>query len=244
MEAGHGEGDEKMKNYRLPMGWVALLLGSIALPGCGGSDIPAMTVEQLEALRARSISFENQQAEELIQDAMAMALGEELFAGHCARCHGIDARAGVRGAPDLVQGVFDYGDSLEAIRQTITHGRHSIMPGQGGKMGEVDMGALVAYVRAMATGEDSGLFHEVGERLYTTHCVACHGPEGKGNLLLGASDLTDDYWQHGGAMMSVRLVTTHGVESQCPAQEENLTAIEIELLTAHVLNLRTSSGAP
>ncbi|MDR2212444.1 MAG: c-type cytochrome [Pseudomonadales bacterium] len=216
----------------------ALLAASLALTACGGDSAPVVTQAQLDELRVRADAFAGRDAATLTADAAAMSLGHELFAVQCASCHGGDGIDLKRDVTDLTAGVFDYGDSVDAIRTTITQGRLSVMPNHGGAMGERDLGSLVALVQSMVSGEEMDLFKDSAEKLYTDRCIECHGREGKGDTLRGIPDLTDNYFQHGDSMMNIRLVITRGVESQCPAQSGILSAAEIEVLTGYVLKLR------
>lgn len=207
------------------------------LYACGGSEAPEISPEQLEQLRSRSEAFQGMGTEQMLADNAAMTLAAELADAYCASCHGTEDGQPDRGVPAFMA-VFDYGDSAQAIRTTITEGRHSLMPPLGNVLGEVDIGALVAHVRGFSSGEDAGTFARTADQLYNQHCVVCHGPEGKGNPELGAPDLTDDYWQYGDAMMVVRLNITGGIDTRHPALGQELTETEIDLLTAHVLNIR------
>lgn len=226
-----------LKHFTHALALTALLTG--CGPGGGTQAAPAaVSEERIAELRAESAAFSDRSAEELLADPAALAVGKALRDAHCAHCHGADGGRPARGTPDLAASAFDYGDTAEAVRTTITQGRHSVMPKFGGQMGEVDLGALTSYVQAVATGENIGSFQASAERLYAQHCVACHGADGRGNRELGAADFGDDYWQHGNNMMNVRLAITRGVESDCPAHGDELAPAEIELLTAYVLSLR------
>lgn len=215
----------------------ALGLFSLGLGGCGGEEALAPTKAQIAELRLRSSAFDGREAVGMVNDPAANSLGRELFAAHCANCHGADARNGRPGVPDLIIGVFDYGDSAEAVRTTITQGRHSVMPNFSKEIGEADIGLLVSYVQSLSSGEDMGKSKGFATSLYEKRCVACHGADGCGSVAIGIPDLTDAYAQHGNSMMSIRLVITHGEDSQCPAQGGQLGGAEIELLTAYVLGL-------
>jgi cytochrome c oxidase cbb3-type subunit 3 len=218
---------------------VAAVLALVCLWGCGGTDQgPAVSEQQLAELRTRGDAFAGRDAEALMSDAAGMALAHELFTARCASCHGANGDMPLREIPSLVTGVFGYGDSVDVIRTTITAGRHSVMPAFGKKMGIVDIGSLVALVQGMAGGNQLDLFEKSARTLYDNHCVECHGPQGKGDPARGVPNLTDNYWQHGEAMMNLKMIITRGVESKCPAQQSVLSTAEIELLTAYVLQLR------
>ncbi|HWK55511.1 MAG TPA: c-type cytochrome [Hyphomicrobiales bacterium] len=240
--------DRVVNGCRGHVGWkgsalAAGLLACLGVAGCGGdpAQAPQFSQVELDQLRERSTAFAGSQAEVLRNDAQALAVGQDLYLAHCTACHGATAGSSARGVPDLTDAVFNYGDSVDAVRTTITQGRHSIMPKHAGLMGEVDIGTLVAYVQALAGGQQMDLFGPSAQRLYQEHCVACHGADGKGNLALGAPDLTDAYWLHGDSMMNIRMMISRGAESQCPAQQDVLSTTEIELLTVYVMRLRDGS---
>ncbi|MDR0779178.1 MAG: c-type cytochrome [Pseudomonadales bacterium] len=226
----------------------AVLLTSLWLTACGGDSKPVVTEQQLAELRSRAEVFAGQDAAALAANMEAVALGRELFAARCVSCHGGEGGKPLRDTPNLALAVFNYGDSVAAIRTTITQGRHSVMPKHGNEMGEMELGTMVALLQSMAAGRPIGSaatgtteFEKAAraaEPLFKAHCIECHGPEGKGDLIRGVPNLTDSYWQHGDSMMNIRMVITRGAESQCPAQGEVLSTAEIDVLTAYVLQLR------
>lgn len=214
----------------------AVLAISLLLTSCGGdAEVPTFTPEQIQQLRERSEAFAGRSAEQLQGDSAALSLGQELQAAHCNSCHQASGR---NAATDLRAGKFNYGDSAEAIRTTITAGRHTVMPAFGGTLGEVELGAVVAHVRGFSLGNEPETFAATAATLYEQNCRSCHGADAKGNPALGVPDLTDTYWQHGGEMMNVRITITRGIEDECPAQGNILSAAEIELLTASLLGSR------
>jgi len=194
-------------------------------------------------LRAQSEAFVGLSVEQLGSDVAAAYLGEQLFHAKCASCHGVDAK-GTRGITDLAMGVFNYGSDEDAIRTTITHGRQGIMPAMGGQYGEMDLGQLVAYVQSLSSDEPMSRSAERGERLFAADCAVCHGADGLGIRELGAPNLADEYWLHGDSMMAIRLVITRGAEAVCPPHLNDLTAMEIDLLTAYVMALDDGSRQP
>jgi cytochrome c oxidase cbb3-type subunit 3 len=238
MERGSRAGLRSLvKRGSAPLGWaLAALVTGCSGAGDSGGPVSADAKANLQTM---SHAYAGMSLDAIQNDPNALDVGGQLFAAYCAGCHGADGR-GERGTTDLTRGRFSFGASAEAVRLTIRDGRRSEMPGQGGELGEVDLGQLVAYLGTLSSDEPLSDFEERGRVLFAERCVACHDPDGSGNTELGVPDLTDDYWQHGGSMMNIRLVITRGVQSECPAHGEELSPAEIELLTAHVLRLESS----
>lgn len=219
--------------------WAPLAFGALTACGPteqGGTDFDATLREQL---RTDSEVYAGYTVADLRGDDAALELAQQLFATNCAGCHG-DTAEGKQGVMNLVDGVFNYGNSVDAIRMTITDGRHSVMPGMGSRYGEMNLGQLVAYVESLASDEPLERLATQGKQLYDETCAACHGPDGRGMPELGAPNLADAYWLHGDTMMAIRLLITRGAEGDCPPQSQTLTPVEIELLTAYVAGLNES----
>lgn len=215
---------------------IALLL-ALGLAACSGEE-PLASPEQVQALRAAAAVHAGKDAATLQQDAAAMTLAQDLFAAHCAGCHGLDARGKLR-IPDLVQDVLDYGSSADAIRSTIHAGRHSVMPRLGRVLGEFELGVMSSWIKSFSGGEPlDDLYLDTAQELYAEHCVACHGPDLTGSEALGAPNLADASWQFAESVNGIRMTITGGTESVCPPQGAVLDAAEIDLLTAYVLKLR------
>jgi cytochrome c oxidase cbb3-type subunit 3 len=77
----------------------------------------------------------------------------------------------------------------------------------------------------------------LGKEKYGTFCIACHGPEGKGNPALGAPDLTNNIWMYGGSDRVLLNTLKNGRNGQMPAHGEFLGADKVHLLTAYVYSL-------
>jgi cytochrome c oxidase cbb3-type subunit 3 len=76
-----------------------------------------------------------------------------------------------------------------------------------------------------------------GKDRFATICAGCHGVDAKGNPAVGAPNLTDSVWLHGGDFDTVRATIMNGRESQMPAHETTLGDSKVRLLAAYVLSL-------
>jgi cytochrome c oxidase cbb3-type subunit III len=180
-------------------------------------------------------------AEALGRNPEALAIGQKLFLNNCAQCHASDG-GGSRGFPNLTDMDWLWGGTPEAIKTSITDGRMGMMPAWGQALGEQKVKDVAHYVRSL-----SGLTHDSiraarGQDGFAQNCVACHGAQGKGNAAMGAPDLTDSVWLHGGSEALVIQTITKGRVDQMPAHKDKLTAAQIHLLTAYVYSL-SRSGA-
>jgi len=77
----------------------------------------------------------------------APADGRQLYAEHCAACHGADGKG--QYAPDLSSADYEYGKSPEAIRASITDGRDNKMPAFGGQLSAEEIDALVRFLQQL-----------------------------------------------------------------------------------------------
>jgi cytochrome c oxidase cbb3-type subunit 3 len=68
-------------------------------------------------------------------------------------------------------------------------------------------------------------------------CAACHGPEGKGNQVIGAPNLTDKVWLHGWGEAAIVAMVTQGKTNVMPAQAQRLSPEQIHVLAAYVWGL-------
>ena len=174
---------------------------------------------------------------ELIKDDEALKIGERLYLNYCSTCHGSDAR-GARGYPNLRDRSWLWGGDPESIKATITNGRIAAMPSWEAVLGgEAGVDEVTQYVLSLSGRATIESLAESGKTKYQTFCIACHGPEGKGNQALGAPDLTDDIWLYGGSITRIAESIAGGRSGQMPAQNERLGEDKIHLLTAYVYSL-------
>jgi len=201
-------------------------------------------VKQWEQMQARQESeaqrilarFAGRDPAELALEPAAVSIGRNLFANECAACHGSDGRGAV-GFPNLTDADWLWGGTSEMIQTTITQGRIGVMAPWGEILGDAGVDNAAAYVMSLS-GRKAPVGDPVaGETLFKTYCVACHGENGRGNHDLGAPNLTDSVWLHGGSIAAIRTTIANGRQNQMPAQGDRLGETRIRLLAAYVMSL-------
>lgn len=180
--------------------------------------------------------FASQDIEELINNEKALSIGAALFSNYCTTCHGSDAR-GARGYPNLHDDDWLYGSKPENIKISIMDGRAGVMPAWEKIIGKDKLYHVTAYVEQLAGRQVEPVSAEKGKEKYDAFCVSCHGAEGKGNQQLGAPNLTDDIWLHGGSTEKIQESIALGRNGQMPAHAEFLGEDKVHLLVAYIYNL-------
>jgi cytochrome c oxidase cbb3-type subunit 3 len=248
------DGDLREMNNPLPRWWVWLFVITVIFalvylalyPGLGtyGGKLAWSSAGQHRAeldkgnaevapLYAR---FAAMKPEDAARDAQAMAVGERLFMNNCAQCHGSDAR-GARGIPNLVDADWLHGGTPDAIKTTLTKGRIGNMPPMAAAVGGADDVKNVAqYVLSLSGSPHDSVQAALGKSKFAV-CAACHGADGKGNVALGAPNLTDDIWLHGYGESAIIAMINGGKVNQMPAQADKLTEAQIHVLASYVWGL-------
>ncbi len=194
--------------------------------------------EQIAQIFAK---FNGKSAEELAKDSAAMGIGERLFGNNCAQCHGSDAR-GSKGFPNLTDGDWLHGGTLENITETITKGRTGVMPPFGAAVGTAeDVRNLANYVLSLSGSAHNSAAAQLGKPKFTV-CAACHGADGKGMAALGAPNLTDKVWLHGWGEAAIVSIINTGKTNIMPAFGERLSAEQIHVLAAYVWSLSQTTS--
>ncbi len=259
--------DDDLTEYNnpLPRWWLWLFILTIifglgylvVFPGLGAwrgverwSSVSQWNAETLAANQAfehRFAATEKMSLLALSQDPSAMATAKNLFALDCSNCHGSDAR-GAKGFPNLTDHDWLWGGDPQTIYQTIAHGRDGNMPAWGPALGAVGVDQVEAYVLSLSGRSVDASAAGAGKTQFDTFCVACHGADGKGNQALGAPNLTDSIWLHGGSVADVRETIANGRANKMPAHLERLGDIKVRLLAAYVYSLsandRSASTQP
>ncbi len=116
------------------------------------------------------------------------AYGKELFAINCASCHGEEGLHPKPGIPTLhLPAVLAYaGDSY--YWDIINHGRPGTqMPAWREILTPTQIKSIVLHIRSWAGPTPQGALlaggaAARGSALFATHCIGCHGPEGRGGI--------------------------------------------------------------
>jgi cytochrome c oxidase cbb3-type subunit III len=252
--------DDDLTEYNnpLPRWWLWMFLLSIAFglcylawyPGLGNfrglghwTQIGQYHEEDLAArqsLEQRFAAFKGKSLLALSKDPAAMATAKNLFALNCSTCHGSDAR-GAKGFPNLTDQDWLWGGSEETVYQTIANGRNGVMPAWGPVLGHDGVEKVLAYVLSLSGRQPEAPatpeMLSAGKTTFTTMCGACHGTDGRGNTAMGAPNLTDKVWLHGGSIADIRESIGNGRINQMPAHLERLGETKVRLLAAYVLSL-------
>lgn len=174
--------------------------------------------------------------EEIAQDPVVRKMGQRMFGNNCAQCHGADAK-GRYGFPNLTDNDWLFGGSPEVIKASIVQGRQAAMPAWGSIIGDSGINDVTAYVISLNGREAKPESVVAGETVFQTYCVACHGAEGKGNMAMGAPNLTNGIWLYGGSESQIAHSLRAGRNGVMPAQEDYLSEDKIHILTAYVYGL-------
>jgi cytochrome c oxidase cbb3-type subunit III len=261
--------DDDLTEYNNPMPrwWLWLFILSIVFalaylaffPGLGNyrgllnwtsvSQFAAEDTAAQAAFERRFAAEKGKSLQALSKDPAAMTTARNLFALNCSSCHGSDAR-GAKGFPNLTDQDWLWGGSEETVYRTIAQGRNNTMPGWGPVLGADGVEQVMAFVLSLSGRELKGPagsadFVAAGKVRFTTMCSACHGADGKGNQALGAPNLTDSVWLHGGSVDDIRETIAKGRSNAMPAHLARLGDTKVRLLAAYVLSLsRTAAAAP
>lgn len=248
------DGDLREMNNPLPLWWVGLFVLTIVFsaiylylyPGLGSnpgalgwSASGALTQDMAAAAAAEAplyAKFAGMPVEAVAKDPQALAIGERLFMNNCSQCHGSDAR-GSKGFPNLTDHDWLYGGSPEQITATITNGRNGAMPPMAAVLGSDEAVKNVAnYVLSLSGSPHDAARAAAGQAQFVV-CAACHGPEGKGNQVIGSANLTDNIWLHGSGEKAIIAMIQNGKNSMMPAWNQKFSPEQIHVLTAYVWSL-------
>jgi cytochrome c oxidase cbb3-type subunit 3 len=250
------DGDLTELNNPMPRWWLVLFVGTVFFsvvylllyPGSavfggvlGWSQVTQYDAE-VAAQKAREgqifAQFAGRDVAALAGDPAALASGGRLFASNCSTCHGADGR-GAPGFPNLTDDDWLWGGSDADIVASITSGRTGVMAPYAAVVGDNGVAELAAHVLSLSGSLPAGqeaIAARGGER-FATLCAACHGADGGGNPALGAPNLTDGTWLHGGSAEAIARTIANGRTGVMPAHGVLLGEQRVRLVAAFVRSL-------
>lgn len=248
--------DEDIAEYNnpLPRWWLYLFWGTLIFavvylalyPGFGNhqgvlgwssaGQYEAEVREAEDRVGPIYAKFRDMEVPAVAADPEAIAMGGRLFQTYCAQCHGSDA-GGSPGFPRLSDNDWLHGGTPEAIKTTITNGRLGVMPPLGAAIGPEGTRDVAHYVRSLSGLAHDSLRAQRGKDVFATNCVACHGPEAKGNQALGAPNLTDGVWLWGSSESTIVDIVNNGRQNRMPGFGEFLGEDKVHVLAAYVWSL-------
>jgi cytochrome c oxidase cbb3-type subunit III len=248
------DGDLREYNNPLPRWWLWLFVLSVIFsigylilyPGMGNNQgtlgwtqqkqWAEMQAEQEKKAQVMLAQFAGRPIEDLSRDPAALKVGRNLFANNCSTCHGSDG-GGATGFPNLTDRDWLWGGDAESIRTTIHEGRIGAMPGWEAVLGAAGVENVLAHVLSLSGRQAESGDAAEGQAQFELLCAACHGADGRGQTALGAPNLTDKTWLHGGSAESIRRIIAQGVNNAMPSQGERLGDERVRLLAAYVMSL-------
>lgn len=225
------------------IGYLVLYPGAGSFAGTLGWSQVGQYDAEVERIRAQEAElfapFAGLDVDALAKDPQALATGARIFANSCSTCHGSDGR-GAAGFPNLTDGEWLYGGDGATLIATITHGRSGVMPPMATALGEQGVAEVAAYAWTLNGRQPEPALAALatrGQERFAAVCAACHGPEGKGNPMLGAPDLTNDAWLYGGDYETLRTTIAGGRMGRMPPHGVLLGEQKVRLVAAYVRSL-------
>lgn len=180
--------------------------------------------------------FMSSDLKSLASNPEALTVGSRLFSTYCTTCHGSDAR-GARGFPNLRDNDWLYGGDPESIKTTIMQGRQGAMPPWGELISDKEIHDTTEYLRTLAGLSADPSAIATGQKTYAMYCTVCHGAEGKGNIQMGAPNLSDDIWLYGGSSKKIIESIKNGRTGIMPPHKDFLGEAKAHILAAYVYSL-------
>lgn len=181
--------------------------------------------------------FDLYSVEQLAGDPEAQQMGQRLFDDNCAACHGRNAHGNqALGAPNLTDNDWLYGGSGKDITTSIHDGRGGVMP-PWASLGEQTVKNLAQYVLSLSGEPHDAKMAAAAEPIFKGTCAACHVADGKGTQALGAPNLTDHIWLHGGSLADIEKTIHDGRQGHMPNWDKRLSDDDIHVLAAYVYHV-------
>jgi len=176
----------------------------------------------------------------------SLAGGEAAFGDNCAPCHGRGAQ-GAPGYPNLNDDDWLWGGSLDDILLTLKAGIRSGHPDTRANpmpafcrdeiLEPAQIADVTAFVLSISESEADAEAATRGKEVFKEQCAACHGDKGKGNMELGAPNLTNRIWLYGGDRATITQTIRNSRAGVMPAWEGRLSSETLKQLAVFVHSL-------
>ncbi|MEJ8473319.1 cytochrome-c oxidase, cbb3-type subunit III [Roseibium algae] len=174
----------------------------------------------------------------------ASANGKAAFGDNCAPCHGSGA-VGSAGYPNLQDDNWIWGGSFDDIHTTLLYGirsdhddaRIGDMPAFGVDelLTKAEISQVSNFVASRVGLEaQEGVDLAGGEIIYADNCAACHGDDLKGDVELGAPNLTAATYLYGRSVDAIKAQVTRPRNGVMPAWVDRLDEATIKSLAVYV----------
>jgi cytochrome c oxidase cbb3-type subunit III len=219
------------------LGYLLLYPGLIVTNGLLNWSTTSSYRDEVKAAKAETDpifdAYAKQDVATVSGDNGALKIGARLFQTYCVQCHGTDMR-GSKGFPNLVDNDWLYAGTPEGIKTTILEGRNGVMPAFAEALKPEQITDAAQYVLSLSARSTAADAVSRGEVTFKQICSACHGADGKGNVALGAPNLTDNIWLYGGSLATIVETLIKGRQGHMPAQKDTLGEARVHILAAYV----------
>lgn len=176
--------------------------------------------------------------------------GGRLFLDNCAACHGEKGEGGP-GFPALKDYAWLWGGTPEAIADTIRFGINSehedsrssemLAFGRDQILTRGEILKITDYVQSLSQAfpDQDGKKDDIasGKALFLENCSACHGEDAKGDIEMGAPDLTDSHWIYGGSRETIFKSVWNGRKGHMPGWQGRISEVDQKILTLYLLDI-------
>ena len=111
------------------------------------------------------------------------------------------------------------------------------MPPMGAALGGPEQTLDMAHYVLSLSGAKHDAKRAAGAQAKFAVCAACHGADAKGNVAMGAPNLTDKVWLHGGSVETIAETIAQGRSSRMPAHREFLGEEKSKILAGYVYGI-------
>jgi cytochrome c oxidase cbb3-type subunit 3 len=122
-----------------------------------------------------------------LADAAVIARGKTIYSINCTACHGVDARGGDQGGPNLLRSAVVLNDQHGELIMPIVHGERATRGMPPLNMEAADVTAVAEFLHSVAAaGRPRGNAPlnvlvgnpTAGQTAFAARCASCHSPTG------------------------------------------------------------------